>query len=179
MLIKLKQSSLIMPGKLKFNKIRGFTLIEVFVAISVLSIGVVGSFGVLPTMIKNQTINTDVFVAGQIANEGMELVRNLRDENWLKEQGWATGLDICPAGTGCEIDYNDPALVVNQNRFLKLDSNNFYKYDSTQPNSKFKRKITVALNLPADPTLLNVKVEIFWNGKGSPFIAEENFYDWR
>ncbi len=126
-------------------------------------------------MIKNQTINTDVFLASQLANEGMELVRNLRDENWLKEQDWATGLDICPVGTGCEIDYNDIALVVNQNRFLKLDSDNFYKYDFGQI-SKFKRKITTN---KLDATTLNVRVEIFWNGKGSPFIAEENFYDWR
>jgi len=166
-----------MLEKLRFNKKRknGFTLIEVFVAISVLSIGVVGSFGVLPVMIKNQAINIDVFTASRLANEGMELVRNLRDENWLKEQDWAIGLDNCPAGTGCEIDYNDPALMVSQNRFLKLDSDNFFKYDSGQ-NSKFKRKVTTN---KINATTLNVKSEVSWNGKGSPLVVEENFYDWR
>ncbi|MDD5738754.1 MAG: prepilin-type N-terminal cleavage/methylation domain-containing protein [Candidatus Pacebacteria bacterium] len=166
-----------MLEKLKFNKIkeRAFTLVEVFVAISVLSIGVVGSFGVLPVMIKNQAINTDTFIASRLANEGMELVRNLRDENWLKEQDWTAGLTNCPVGTGCEIDYNDPALSVNQNRFLKLDSDSFYKYDSGV-NSKFKRKI---ITNKIDATTLNVKVEISWSGKGSPLMVEENFYDWR
>lgn len=164
-----------MPGRLKYNKKGGFSLIEAFVAISILMVGVVGSFGVLPTMIKNQTMNADVFTASQLANEGMELVRNLRDNNWLLEQAWDGGLNICPASTGCEIDYNDPALVVSQNRFLKIDSNNFYKYDSTEKDSKFKRKITTQKT----GEILNVKVEVFWNGKGSPFLAEGNLYDWR
>jgi len=169
-----------MLEKLKFNKIKekGFTLIEAFVAISVLTIGVVGSFGVLPTMIKNQAINTDAFLASQIANEGLELVRNLRDKNWLLEQDWKTGLAVI-CSSGCEIDYNDASLTASQNRFLKLDSNNFYNYESGQ-NSKFKRKVIIQeITVQGVAGVLNVKVEVFWNGKGSPFAAEGNFYDWR
>ncbi len=148
---------------------------EVFIAISILSIGVVGAFGVLPTMIKNQTTNSDAFLASQITNEGMEIVRNLRDSNFLAEQDWKTGLIGSPnCVAGCEIDYNDTLLVVNQNRFLKKDSNNFYNYE-TGIDSKFKRKITIQeIGL-----VLNVKVEVSWKGNGSPFLIEENFYDWK
>ena len=162
-----------MLEKLKYNNLeKGFTLIEVFIAISILSIGVVGAFGVLPKMIKNQAMNADAFLASQIANQGMELTRNLRDSNWLKEQDWDTGLTAC--GSGCEIDYNDTALQTNQNRFLQKDTNGFYNYE-TGANSKFKRKITIQEIVP----ILNVKVEVSWNGNGSPFLIEENFYDWR
>lgn len=167
-----------MLEKLKYNNLeKGFTLIEVFIAISILSIGVVGAFGVLPKMIKNQAMNADAFLASQIANEGMELVRNLRDANWLLEQDWKTGLTICSGIDSCEIGYNDSALQVND-RLLQVNSSGFYNYGSG-PNSKFKRKITINT---ADPTLLNVKVKVLWklwNGSDSSFLIEENFYDWR
>ena len=173
MLAKLKQSNLIMLGKLKFNNKKGFTLVEVFVAITVLSVGVVGSFGVLPAMIKNQAMSSDIFLASQLANEGLELVRNLRDSNWLSGNDWDNGLMSC--SLMCEIDYNDTVLVaVNQNRFLKIDSNNFYNYESGTA-SKFKRKITIQ----KIGVVLNTKVEVMWSGKGSPFLAEGNLYDWR
>ncbi len=161
-----------MLEKLKSHNLKkGFTLIEVFVAISILSIGLVGAFGVLPVMIKNHSMNADSFLASQIANEGMEIVRNIRDSNWLFESDWKTGLMAC--GSGCEIDYNDNALATYQNRFLKL-GNGFYNYELGE-NSKFKRKITIV----QVGDYLNVKVEILWNGNGSPFLIEENFYDWR
>ena len=170
-LVKLKQLNLIMLGKLKFNN-KGFTLVEVFVAITVLFVGVVGSFGVLPAMIKNQAMNSDVFLASQLANEGMELVRNLRDTNWLSGNAWDNGLMNC--SLGCEIDYNDIVLVASGSRFLKIDSNNFYNYDSGK-DSKFTRTIKVQ----KVGVLLNVKVEVSWSGKGSPFLVEGNLYDWR
>lgn len=141
-------------------------------AIFVLMVGVVGSFGVLPVMIRNQASNTDIFLASQLASEGMELARNIRDKNWLFGQDWKTGLTLC--STGCEIDYNDASFSANLNRFLKTDANNFYNYEAGT-NTKFKRKITIQ----EIGGYLNVKSEVFWNGNGSPFLAEGNFYDWR
>lgn len=163
-----------MLEKSKYNK--GFTLMEVFIAMSVLAVGVVGAFGVLPVMIKNQTKNADSFLASQIANEGMELVRNLRDSNWLKEQDWKTGLSVSPSClAGCEIDFNDLVMQPNQNRFLQKDTDGFYQYNNSFPDSKFKRKVTIT---PIG-VVLNVKVEVSWTGNGSSFLIEENFYDWR
>lgn len=157
----------------KTNKfLTGFSLVEIVIAISVMTIGIVGAYAVMPTMFRNQAINLDEFAASQLAHEGMELVRNLRDNNWLALQDWKTGLLGC--SIGCEIDYNDAGLSSFQNRFLLVDTNGFYNYESGQP-SKFKRKIIIQ----EQGNALNVKVQLLWAGKGSPFEVEENFYDWR
>jgi len=102
----------------------------------------------------------------------MELTRNLRDKNWLSGSDWDNGLMSC--SLGCEIDYNDGALVASESRLLKIDSNNFYNYESGA-SSKFKRKIIIQ----KVGVVLNIKVEVTWSGKGSPFLVEGNLYDWR
>ncbi len=164
MLVKLKLNS---------NMNKGFTLIEIIIAISVMTIGIVGSYAVVPMMVRNQAVNLDEFTASQLAHEGMEIVRNFRDTNWLADLNWETGLLAC--SSGCEIDYNDTAFQSYQARPLKVDTTNgFYNYESGN-DSKFKRKII----LQTGTSTLNVKVQVLWNGKGSPFEAEENFYDWR
>lgn len=166
-----------MQEKLKLNKSKAFTLIEVVVAIAILAIGLVGAYGVLPLIIKSQAINIDEFLASQIANEGVELTRNLRDNNWLLWlSDWKTGLKGC--SLGCEIDYNDTGFTVigESGRFLQIDpTNGFYNY-GLGTDSKFKRKITIIEDASG---YLNTKVEVTWNGNGSPFILEENFYDWQ
>ncbi len=151
---------------------QGFTLIEIIIAISVMTIGIVGSYAVVPVMVRNQAVNLDEFTASQLAHEAMEIVRNFRDTNWLSGFDWKTGLLAC--SSGCEIDYNDTAFQTYQSRFLSIDASGFYNYESVN-NSKFKRKII----LQTGTSILNAKVQVLWNGKGSPFEAEENFYDWR
>lgn len=156
-----------------FNQtLTGFTLVEIMIAITVMTIGIVGSYAVVPMMVRNQAVNLDEFTASQLAHEGMEIVRNFRDTNWLADLNWETGLLAC--SSGCEIDYNDTAFQSYQARPLKVDANDFYNYESGN-DSKFKRKII----LQTGTSTLNVKVQVLWNGKGSPFEAEENFYDWR
>jgi len=158
--------------KLNNNKNKGFTLVEITIAIAVMTIGIVGSYAVVPMMIRNQTVNIDMFTASQLAHEGLEITRNIRDTNWLSDLTWKTGLLAC--SSGCEIDYNDAGFSSFQNRFLQVDTNGFFNYGSGTP-SKFKRKVIIQEQGDA----LNVRVQVLWNGKGSPFEAVENFYDWR
>ncbi|MDD4989765.1 MAG: type II secretion system protein [Candidatus Pacebacteria bacterium] len=150
----------------------GFTLIEIIIAITVMTIGIVGSYAVVPAMVRNQAVNLDEFTASQLAHEAMEIVRNFRDTNWLNDLDWKAGLLAC--SSGCEIDYNDPGFSSFQDRFLQIDSNGLFNY-GLGASSKFKRKIIIQEQGDA----LNVKIQVLWNGKGSPFEAEENFYDWR
>jgi len=153
-------------------KFKGFTLIEIMVAISVMIIGILGVYALVPHIISLSGANTDRFRAAQLAREGLELVRNIRDTNSLEGVAWDEGLTNCSGG--CEIDYNDSAPVTYGDRYLKIDSDGFYNYENGQ-ETKFKRKIIITPN----SNVLDVKVQIIWPGKDSPFEVEESLYNWR
>lgn len=77
-------------------KIKGFTLVETVVAVSVLIIGVLGVFTVVQNITFSSQVNSSKFTAAYLTQEGIELVRNKRDSNWLAGQPWDSGL---PSGT--------------------------------------------------------------------------------
>ena len=170
---------------------RGFTLLEVMVAIFVITVGIAGVMTILQRTMFLTSISSSRLTAAYLAQEGIEIVRNVRDTNWLEAgstaNDWDEGLNIgsnCPAG--CIVDYNhsydpgdllDPYLPVFTGQFLRVDSNGFYSYNGPiETQTKFQRKITTA---PA-ADFLNVKVDIFWSEKGKSytFSAQENLYNW-
>ncbi|MCL5010592.1 MAG: prepilin-type N-terminal cleavage/methylation domain-containing protein [Patescibacteria group bacterium] len=164
--------------KTKFST--GFTLIEVIIAIMVIITAVVGVYNLFPVVVNSGAMAADRFVASQLASEGIELVRNIRDGNWLADIDWTSGLTNCPQTSPCEIDYNDPGLVVND-RFLQLKSDGFYNYGEGT-NTKYKRKIIITQSAGH----LNVRVTVSWFGIKSAFQTgsnsfevQDNLYDWR
>ena len=149
----------------------GFTFLEIMIAISVMTIGILAVYTLIPKMISISSANINRFIASQLAREGMEIVRNIRDTNWLEEVAWDAGL----ADGDWRIQYNKDYLFSLVDEFLKRDINGFYNYDSGE-ETKFKRKITLS---HFATTTLNVKVEVSWPGSYSPFQVEENLYNWR
>ena len=156
--------------RVKKTQLAGFTLVEILIAITIFFIGVVGIFSLLADSINTASFSVDNFTASQLAQEGMEIVRNIRDQNWLNLADYSSGLSTCQAG--CEIDYNDIAFVAYQASFLKIDINGFFNYQQGE-NSKFKRKIIIT----PQTDFLNVKVEVFW-GQNNLYKTQDNLYDW-
>lgn len=70
----------------------GFTLVETLIAISVVSVTIAAA--VQLTISSNRTGKQMMaqFKAFHIAEEGMEIVRNMRDSNWLQNKDWKKGL---------------------------------------------------------------------------------------
>ncbi|MFH1048676.1 MAG: prepilin-type N-terminal cleavage/methylation domain-containing protein [Patescibacteria group bacterium] len=77
--------------ELKFSD--GFTLIEVMAAVAVLSIGLIGGLTVITKNLSIISGGEDRIIAANLAAEGIELVRNVRDTNWLESDPWADGID--------------------------------------------------------------------------------------
>jgi prepilin-type N-terminal cleavage/methylation domain-containing protein len=180
---------------LKLNS--GFTLLEVIIAIFVISVGVGGVAAVVPRLLSASTVNQNRLIAAYLAQEGIEIVRNVRDTNWLENQyggtpvPWDEGLTNCPAPTGCELDFyctnvqkpipTDPAghncfKTYNAGDFLYLDPAGSYNYLQLGTQTKFSRKVTI----DEGSNILTITATVYWTDKGKSynFPAQEKLYTW-
>lgn len=74
----------------------GFTLLEMLIALSVISVGVMAAFTLSTANLNTAKANYSRVLAANLAREGLEAVRNIRDTNWLKIQANATcGATVC------------------------------------------------------------------------------------
>ncbi|MDD5397313.1 MAG: prepilin-type N-terminal cleavage/methylation domain-containing protein [Candidatus Moranbacteria bacterium] len=65
----------------KIQTKKGFSLVEVLVSILVLSFGIVGISSLMMQNIKASVEAKNQIIAAELAQEGIELVRNMRDNN--------------------------------------------------------------------------------------------------
>ncbi len=187
-----------------FNN-KGFSILEASIVMGVVSIGLLGVFSLVLQNIQAQKVNKNMLVASMLAQEGLELVRNIRDDNWVASPAVAWDLDI----TGWN---NDDFTVDYEMVFVDIDNgndldditeelptklyftnggafDNFYTHDSTGGNkaTMYSRLITVDdidASTVADGVIdyYKVKSHVQWkDSKGvlKNYIAETHLYNWR
>ena len=175
---------------------KGFTLIEAIVAIGVISIGFVGSLVLLSRASSQAIALKDRVVAAHIGAEGVEVVRNIRDTNWLKGRDWLYGLiEPADAPTGTVVsgvlDYNDPVLHSSDQsesrKCLNWDGN-FYKHAIAPAyacSTSFKRQIVLTKNSEIisgqNISYLEIRSTVYWKEKGivKNLMVIDNLYDWK
>ena len=82
---------------------KAFTLIEILIAIMVITIGVVGSYAAITRVASIIISNSSRFIASRLAQEGIELVSNIRDTNWVKRTDWDDDLTGCSSAIICSL----------------------------------------------------------------------------
>lgn len=162
---------------------KGFGIAEVLVSISILIFGLVGVLSLANQNIRAQRINRNSMIASHLAQEGIELVRNTRDTNWLAGNDWKLGdgvnpdTDIFQDGT-YSIDYTGDIFnvedIFDPLTILKLDPNKFYQH-STGDDSMFSRIVTVVDNDES----INISVAVSWNDSGNNYTIDTILYNWR
>ena len=163
----------------------GFTIIELVISIFILSIAIIGIFNAFSMMVVLTSNTEDRLTAAYLAQEGMEVIRNIRDSNWLNADAntnpdtivpWDDGLSECEQSTGCEVDYKTTgpdSLGFNLNPvrpwaedYLKIDPINGFYNCNTGTTTKFKRKIKIqTASLP--PYVMKVLVQVSWDEKAN------------
>jgi prepilin-type N-terminal cleavage/methylation domain-containing protein len=91
----------------------GFTLIEALVAITILTMSIAGPMVTASDGLKNSTFARDQIVAFYIGQEGVEIIRSIRDGNALNNTPWLTGIAAsCISGaSGCGIDIRNKNFI--------------------------------------------------------------------
>ncbi|HBI97147.1 MAG: Type 4 fimbrial biogenesis protein PilV [Candidatus Falkowbacteria bacterium GW2011_GWC2_38_22] len=180
----------------KLKQSPGFSIIEASIVMAVVSIGLLGVFSLVMQNIQVQRGNKNMLVASMLAQEGIEMVRNVRDENWLVDPtnwdiGIADGADFdFKIDTDGIIDIDDasPANITDSdNARLFLDSvTNFYTHTSTgNIPTQYYRLITATpggdLNSDGEDDYYKIKSHVQWQDRGvlKDYIAETYLYDWK
>jgi len=81
------------------NTKKGFTVLEVLIAVLVLTIGGLAAYSVVQQIVFKTFSANYRLSAAYLAKEGIEIVRNTRDTNWIEAENWDNGL----ASTNWEI----------------------------------------------------------------------------
>jgi prepilin-type N-terminal cleavage/methylation domain-containing protein len=170
------------------NTKQGFTILEVIIVIFIITLGMVGVLSLVNQNIQVEYVNKNMIIASQLSQEGLELVRNKRDINWLKEVDWklsanpGTGSDIIQDGSYA-IDYTGvinrtPNNIGDAGTRLYLDVNSFYTNSVTASPTIFSRLITVG-NVSAASTSVTCLVQWKKGTNTYNFAAQTVLYDWR
>lgn len=159
------------------NKEQGFTLIETMVALSVLTFVLTG---VVSLIILNITSARNIeknLIAGNLAQEALEVVRSMRDNDWLEGQNFGSFLPV--SGEEYRVQWNDTDLSrgLNGNPPLKFDEDSgLYGYDSGE-ESIFKRKVLLE-RISDQEIMVLVNVEWTLKGKTAELQAESHLFNW-
>lgn len=69
-----------------FSK-RGETLLEVLISLTILVVGMMATLRLISASSVNNQLTKERVIATNLAREGLEAVRNIRDTNWLRYAG--------------------------------------------------------------------------------------------
>jgi len=153
---------------------KGFTLIEAMIAIGLIVTGLTGVLVLINRAIGFNSLAFNRLVASSLAQEGVEVVRNIRDTNWLNQRPWDNGL---PEGT-YQVQYNSKQLSLYTDQPLLFDENTgFFNYESGS-STPYKRKIELK-RISADE--IRVLVTVSWIGRGGGdfnLVVEDHLFNW-
>lgn len=88
-------------------KVSGFVLVEVIASIAILMLAIPAALTVASKSIFLARYSKDQVVATYLAQEGIEIIRNKRDENMLAGNPWTTGIwaGDCKKPLRCIVDF--------------------------------------------------------------------------
>lgn len=165
---------------------RGFTLLEIIVVVTIILVAFTGIFTLLTKIIFVSKISVNKLTATMLAQEAVEIVRNIRETNWLHGKAWNEGL---AAGTYIA-QYDSLTLKPFEDKFLILNPRLvLYGYtEEINPEegvveSIFKREIAIIGNPDGDPLTDDIAVtsEVTWDERRRPqsILLEDRLYDWK
>ena len=182
---------------IKKNNSNGFTIIEAMIAAAVISVGLIGVLTLCTVSMKLGRISLNRVIAANLAQEGIEVIRSMRDDLWLNgDDPW----------TKSPFNVNEDGVVfwnIALDKWIWDDNNSGYwtgarfyldaqgryiQYGSSFSSgaaTNFWRTIEIYDNedpdFPGDDIRRRVVSKVKWH-EGNKFYeiqAEDWLYDWK
>lgn len=149
------------------------------VAVAIIAIGTLGVFSAAAKYSQQTQRERDNLVAVYLCQEGIEIVKNIRDTNWVESaSSWKDGLTSC--SSGCEADFEDTSLAAwSSEDFLYIEgATGLYKYIvspvSSDVKTSYARKIAIT---EVGDDELDIQVDVYWGA--NTMTVKQNIYNWR
>jgi len=167
----------------KISNNDGFSFIELLAVMFIVNVALVTLINMSMQAIQTERFNRNVLIAAQLAQEGIELVRNVRDNDW--QAGVTPNTIFNSAIDGVyAMDYTfGPATVLtgdlnDNNSKLYLDARGYYSHDSTGTSTKFRRAISITTSGTASTTVAS-EVRFSDGITARNYKVETILYDWK
>lgn len=151
-------------------------------AVIILSLSILG-----PMTIASRGLNTALYAKNQItafylAQDGIELVKNLRDNNRLNSRSWlyynvsvtdlSSPVNGCGSPRACRVDARTGQIlefcssleVCDSTKIKYNNSQGYYTYVNTDPNTIFSRSVRVDVISAKE---VRITAYVKWNVVGS------------
>ncbi len=172
---------------------KGQIMLESIVAISVIIIALLGIFNLLSRSLSVNRVAGNQYVAANLASEGIEVVKNLIDNNVIQATAWNNGLsegiyeisyDSAGIGPSELIDSNPdncaPDNIRQNAQPLTFDpATGRYAYGFPS-ETIYKRAVCIKSLTGGDE--LKVNSVVTWIGRGDAEFEinlEDHFFNWR
>lgn len=171
-----------MMNNLFNKKKRGFTVVEALVAVAILSLSIVATFGAVQNGLQYSGLTKDEITAFYLIQESIEYVKNIRDENALytingSPRNWLYGIsnlssDACYFGKVCQLDMNSSTKLTQCTggagncSALNVDpSTGAYGYNNSWSTTSFEREMQLS-TIPNNTDEVRLVVTVSWNTRG-------------
>lgn len=162
---------------------KGFSFLEIIISVLMATIVFVAILSLSFQSLVSADQSRDTYIAANLASEGIEIVNNIRSNNWitLGRDFWRNGLND---GVFYIAQYDSNSLITDTlNPYLFIDSFNSYCYESINcvglsKQSKFKRQIQIS-TISSDQMKIISTINWEYNNKSKTVSVEEQLYNWR
>lgn len=171
-----------MRMKFYYSPQQGMTLIETLVAVFIFSISLVSLMVISARGIQSITIASQRATAQFLAQEGIELIEAIRDDNFINTNAtqWTEGLEDC-FGNKCYISaydfsmgyQNHPTICSGQCPVFRVEPTLGYQYAEGQLTPFFR---TLVLYGEASDPFIRIISTVEWERSGIPYSVDVEKY---
>src|SRR3989344_6927293 len=163
----------------KMENVAGFNLGETLTALFILSLGILAALAMITASLNSAIVVQDNLTASNLVQEGVEVVRNMRDRDWLAGNSFGAFLASAGGNGDYRVQWNSTNLLSDLGNpvLLQDTTSGLYSYDSGN-STKFKRRLTITKL--ANNIEIKIISTVSWNNRGvsKQVSAEEHLFDW-